>query len=327
MALKLPTIPFWIAHLVKQISLLCQQTFLLNPSIRASLQSSSSVQATSSVQASSFDQPDQSGQSDKANHVRYQQFNEAWLNDEQFKPWLEKWTVSTEKSKIIKAYCVPCNKMLGNHKTTLKDHSKSQNHIMLAPSYEAVVQQRQCLSDLVSGSVLLADAVTEYDMTLVCLLIHQNLPISSIESTVSTLRRLHPTNDRLKKTTLNNAAKVCNWSLGLGVGLKLSLYETLRKTFFSIVIDETADVKVQSQLAIMRYVREKEIGFNDSPRNDSVNCHHKMLLSFYPFGRVQCHNLMLLNFISRKKTGMTRRRQRPKSFITSMNVQPNHCFC
>lgn len=50
---------------------------------------------------------------------------------------------------------------------------------------------------------------------------------------------------------LYNAARICNWSLGFGVGLKLSLYEKLRKTFFSIVIDKTTDVKVQSQLAIM----------------------------------------------------------------------------
>ncbi|XP_045031539.1 uncharacterized protein LOC123473950 [Daphnia magna] len=234
--------------------------------------------------------------------------------------------------------------MIGNHKTTLKDHSKSKNPIMLAPSYEVVVKQRQCLADLVSGSVLLADAVTEYEMTLVCFLIHQNLPISSIESTVSTLRRFHPTDDRLKKLQLGRTKTTAIIKDGFGVGLKLSLYEKLRKTFFSIVIDKTTDVKVQSQLAIMvQYwdailcqlvvdvlefivcrdpsadglsksiltllekqqipkdwvvgfctdtcsviVREKEIGFNDSPRNDSVNCHHKMFLSFHPFGRVQC---------------------------------------
>lgn len=39
--------------------------------------------------------------------------------------------------------------------------------------------------------------------------------------------------------------------LGLGQFLKMELIKTLKKTFFTIVIDETTDITVKSQLAIM----------------------------------------------------------------------------
>jgi len=48
--------------------------------------------------------------------------------------------------------------------------------------------------------------------------------------------------------------RICFYSIGFGNGLKLALAATLRDTFFSIIIDETTDVQVKSQLSvIVRY--------------------------------------------------------------------------
>ena len=40
-------------------------------------------------------------------------------------------------------------------------------------------------------------------------------------------------------------------TLGLGRGFQIELIKTLQQTFFSIIIDETTDVKVKSQMAVV----------------------------------------------------------------------------
>ncbi|KZS16462.1 Cc8L18.2-like protein [Daphnia magna] len=88
-------------------------------------------------------------------------------------------------------------------------------------------------------------------MSLLAMIAEKQLPISLVDTLVPLLRKLHPKDERLKKVQLGRSKASTIISGGFGSGLKNTLVEKLKERWFSVIIDETTDVTVDSQLAVM----------------------------------------------------------------------------
>ncbi|XP_045028546.1 uncharacterized protein LOC116922159 [Daphnia magna] len=126
---------------------------------------------------------------------------------------------------------------------------KSTKHRGKLPQYDDIIMARQALLSYIGPAK--KEDISNYEMVVCSLIAERSLPISLVDNLIPTMRRLHPKDEILKQVKLGRTKATSIFKDGFGNGLKKMLVEKLRTTFFSIVIDETTDVTIESQLAVM----------------------------------------------------------------------------
>ena len=177
-----------------------------------------------------------------------QQFRSQWLEDPEFKNWL----VRPRPGGNV-CSCKVCNKSLSCRKTALQRHSQSAQHKKALSETAAGKRQGnlvQCLQRQAESTVY-----KETTEAQVCSFLAQhNLPLSLISDLMSLFKSIAPNNGKeveiLKQIHLS--ATRCTNIIRRGVGLYFQMEFTniLRKSYFSIIPDETTDVSTEKQLGI-----------------------------------------------------------------------------
>ncbi|KAI9562457.1 Transposon-derived Buster3 transposase-like protein [Daphnia sinensis] len=134
-------------------------------------------------------------------------FVDAWLQVPAFQLWLQK--AVDRRTGVFKAQCV-----------------------LRVQKNEEVMRQRRQLES--------------YFVSLLAIIAGKQLPISLIDTVVPLLRKVHPKDKRLKNVQLGRTKASTIIYDGFGSRLKKTLVEKLKEQWFSVIIDGTTDVTVDT---------------------------------------------------------------------------------
>jgi len=211
----------------------------------------------------------------KKNYMR--EFNHSWLENKQFKPWLEK-----IPNDPYNCFCSFCNSTLRCGLDALKRHSDTKKHISECQKRGLNVH----LDTNELSSLSFEDRKKIAEIKFAALIVEKNIPFQTAESILSFFQDLGKDPEILKSMTMNRnkAPKVINKVLYAREQERL--VEILQNNKFSIFIDETSDINNEKWMTfLVRYVEPQTLDVRtellELIRLDASDCTAKKLFSTF----------------------------------------------
>lgn len=171
---------------------------------------------------------------------KQKKFNVEWLKLPQFKNWL------LQGRDVTDAVCKVCNVTIKAGKSDLQKHALGKAHVRNIELQENSSKNQPGISSFVS----LNSQIKNTEAAICTFLVENNLPISTVEPLLDFIKLL-PDKSVTNKIQLAKQKATNVIRNGLRPFFQSDLLDKLKKTFFSVYIDETTDVSVKKQLAIM----------------------------------------------------------------------------
>ncbi|XP_017893309.1 uncharacterized protein LOC108632933 isoform X2 [Ceratina calcarata] len=178
-----------------------------------------------------------------AKKQRKQEFRDAWLQDDSFKPWLERC-----EDDPYKARCNFCNKKLGVGRCNLLKHKDSVQHAINTGRAQGEV------SELANYSVKKAEIRFSLDV------VEHNRSFHSYNHFVKMLKQAIPDSEIMKNVSLGRGKMTGIVKNVINKAIILKNMAAMKDKFFSILLDESTDVSNTRHLCILaRYVNKGKI--------------------------------------------------------------------
>lgn len=162
------------------------------------------------------------------------------MNLPEFQTWLTKGQTEEE------AFCKLCKVTIKAGKSELKKHSNGQKHKKKVEEFDNIQKSVPKIDNFVTLNTKVKNA----EAALCSYIVENDLPISSIEPLVDLIKNL-PEKNVIDKIAVAKQKATNVIRSGLRPFFNEQLVEKLRTNFYSIYIDETTDVSVSKQLAIV----------------------------------------------------------------------------
>ncbi|KAF9417162.1 hypothetical protein HW555_005673 [Spodoptera exigua] len=188
-------------------------------------------------------------------------FNENWLTNTTFKNWISK---REQECGTLTAYCKVCNCTVLNHKPALVKHMNTAKHVQNISSKSQTIPIQQMLKPKPEDELR-----KRAELKICAFLAHHNLSFSLIDDLIPFLKNTFTDSNTIKSISLGRTKATNTIKTVLGPILTQELIDKLKKTPFSIIMDETTDISVKKQcaLAVIYY--------------DEVDCVRTQFLDIY----------------------------------------------
>ncbi|KAF9424289.1 hypothetical protein HW555_000428 [Spodoptera exigua] len=188
-------------------------------------------------------------------------FNENWLTNTTFKNWISK---REQECGTITAYCKVCNCTVLNHKPALVKHMNTAKHVQNISSKSQTIPIQQMLKPKPEDELR-----KRAELKICAFLAHHNLSFSLMDDLIPFLKNTLTDSNTIKSISLGRTKATNTIKTVLGLILTQELIDKLKKTPFSIIMDETTDISVKKQcaLAVIYY--------------DEVDCVRTQFLDIY----------------------------------------------
>ncbi|KAF9406904.1 hypothetical protein HW555_012882 [Spodoptera exigua] len=188
-------------------------------------------------------------------------FNENWLTNTTFKNWISK---REQECGTITAYCKVCNCTVLNHKPALVKHMNTAKHVQNISSKSQTIPIQQMLKPKPEDELR-----KRAELKICAFLAHHNLSFSLMDDLIPFLKNTFTDSNTIKSISLGRTKATNTIKTVLGPILTQELIDKLKKTPFSIIMDETTDISVKKQcaLAVIYY--------------DEVDCVRTQFLDIY----------------------------------------------
>ncbi|KAL0881616.1 hypothetical protein ABMA27_001442 [Loxostege sticticalis] len=169
-------------------------------------------------------------------------FNEKWLMDSDFKNWISK---REQQAGSITAFCKICNCHILNHRPALVKHKNTTKH----------KQNTNAISKTTSIDEALKPKKEEElkkraELKLCAFLAENNLPLMLSDDLIPFLANTFPDSAIIKSVNLGRTKAGNIVKTVLGPILTDELVSKLKRTTYSIIMDETTDISVKKQCAL-----------------------------------------------------------------------------
>ncbi len=177
----------------------------------------------------------------KKSKVYKQKYNCQWEKDHVLKGW-----IAPVRNDPYKAFCKPCGKELIAGLSELKKHEKTKKHQEKA---SAVNNTRPITEMIVSDT--LTDKVHRAEIKMAAFVVEHNVSFQTMDHLSDLLTDIFPDSAIAEKFKSKHTKTRCIVKHVLAAQFRATLQETLKKTPFSIIIDETTDISSSKLLAIV----------------------------------------------------------------------------
>ncbi|KAL0833090.1 hypothetical protein ABMA28_001200 [Loxostege sticticalis] len=169
-------------------------------------------------------------------------FNEKWLTDITFKNWISK---REQECGMITAYCKVCDCTVLNHKPALVKHMNTSKHVQNISSKSHTTPIQQMMKPKPEDELK-----KRAELKICAFLAQHNLSFSLVDDLIPFLKNTFTDSDTIKSIELGRTKATNTIKTVLGPILTQELVEKLKKTPFSIIMDETTDISVKKQCAL-----------------------------------------------------------------------------
>ncbi|KAI9552177.1 hypothetical protein GHT06_022514 [Daphnia sinensis] len=185
-----------------------------------------------------------------------------------FKDWLQ--SRYNSRAKMNTAYCTVCNTYMQNWKQQLERHCKTPKHKAAFEENVLSSKQKKLMEGFTGQS--LDRKVVESEVRLCTLIGEQNLTFSFVDPLVPTV---HQNYCSITKKFFNCIINYFSIHPGVGSYLGQTLKERVKGKHLGVVIDETTDLSVQSQLGVVLQYFDIDEFCQSQELLDLTNCHDK----------------------------------------------------
>lgn len=174
-----------------------------------------------------------------------QKYKQKWEKEENFKGWLSKGRSEEE------ALCVVCNKniLIGSAgKTILLKHKESNMHLKHLKGKKG--QQTLSVSSF-KGSSGIDEAVKKADLHLAAFVSEHNLSFNIMEHLPNLIKTICPDSEIAKKIQCSRTKCSALIKNCIGKQNEMDIYDILKNTKFSLIVDESTDRGCTKHLAVI----------------------------------------------------------------------------
>lgn len=164
-------------------------------------------------------------------------FQSEWLKKTEFKGWL----VKMNNGGSDFAYCKLCNKKLMSHKPVLSRHMETNAH----KSAASAVKSTTSIAAALQNSVSKKTSVKRAELKIAGLLATNNLAFRLVDELIPVLKSSFQDPDVVKDINLHRTKATGLIKNVLGPSFSCELYDILKNTVFSIIIDETTNISTK----------------------------------------------------------------------------------
>ncbi|KAF9406804.1 hypothetical protein HW555_012943 [Spodoptera exigua] len=161
-------------------------------------------------------------------------FNENWLTNTTFKNWISK---REQECGTITAYCKVCNCTVLNHKPALVKHMNTAKHVQNISSKSQTIPIQQMLKPKPEDELR-----KRAELKICAFLAHHNLSFSLMDDLIPFLKNTFTDSNTIKSISLGRTKATNTIKTVLGPILTQELIDKLKKTPFSIIMDETTEI-------------------------------------------------------------------------------------
>ena len=180
-----------------------------------------------------------------------QKCNSSWEKESKLKTWL-----GPVRNNPYKAYCKVCKKELIAGHSELTKHQSSKKH----QDTEKAVKKTRSIAEMIVSDTLSEQTVKQAEIKMAAFVAEHNLPFAIMDHLSDLVTECFPDSAIAMKFKSKHTKTRCIVKNVLATRFKTQLIETLQKTNFSIIIDETTDIASKKQLAlVVRYFCGKEL--------------------------------------------------------------------
>lgn len=182
---------------------------------------------------------------------RKQKFNNKWLEDDNFKGWLE--AVADEP---FKCKCSACNKMLNCGKSDLlkhagrKMHKKNVNALKKSNKIDTFFKKKS------SDSAEKAKKVFEIKLSM--FFAEHNVALQVVDHIIPLLKEIAPDSDIIKSVELGRQKCTSIIKNVIAKAETDTLVKKLKVTKFSVMVDESTDIGLNKHMCVLVRFFDKE---------------------------------------------------------------------
>lgn len=169
-------------------------------------------------------------------------FNEKWLVDISFKNWISK---REQETGSFTAFCKICNCNILNHRPALVKHQNTTKHKQNVTAISKTTSIDEAFKPKKEEELK-----KRAEIKLCAFLAEHNLPLMLSDALVPFLANTFPDSAIIKSVNLGRTKATNIVKTVLGPILTEELVSKLKKTTFSIIMDETTDISVKKQCAL-----------------------------------------------------------------------------
>ncbi len=185
----------------------------------------------------------------KKQKVYKQKYNKKWEKDPQLKKWL-----SPVAKDPHKAFCKLCSKELSAGLSELKKHQNSKKH----QENDSAISTSRCITEMVVSDTI-TQKVKMAEIKMAAFVVEHHLPFQAMDHLSDLVTSIFPDSETAQLFHSKHTKTRAIVKHVLADDFRETLLNTLRKTLFSIIIDETTDVSSKKLLAlVVRYFCNKE---------------------------------------------------------------------
>ncbi|XP_026746353.1 uncharacterized protein LOC113507655 isoform X2 [Trichoplusia ni] len=169
-------------------------------------------------------------------------FNEKWLEDTAFKNWISK---REQQAGSVSAFCKICNCHILNHRPALVKHLNTIKHKQHATAISKTTSIQEVLRPKKEEELQ-----KRAELKLCAFLAEHNLPLMLSDHLIPFLATTFPDSPIIKSVKLGRTKAGNIVKTVLAPILTDELVSKLKRTTFSIIMDETTDISVKKQCAL-----------------------------------------------------------------------------
>lgn len=176
-------------------------------------------------------------------------FRDAWLQDDDFKDWL-----STQEDNPERCFCKVCGTNLRADITCIKKHKNNECH----KTKIARIENQPDIPSTSRGNI--DDEVTRAEIKLATFFAEHNIAVNCADHLIDLLKDIFSNPQVLQRIKLKRS-KTTHLINETGNIAHQELINTLKTSKFSIIIDETTDVRTSKTCAVLVRYFDKEKSF------------------------------------------------------------------
>lgn len=180
----------------------------------------------------------------------FKKFKNSWMNIEEFKAWLRH-----VDGNVYKAQCILCNKQIVSELSTIRKHLSSTTHQTKAKLI--TTSSTAMLEKYLQSSAQIPDA-HEAEIQLCGFLAEHNIAFKVMDHLCPLLSKIFIDSKIAKELGVRRTKAKAIVTNVIGATEKEKLCTILKKTKFSILVDESTDIAVTKTVCILvRYFAEE----------------------------------------------------------------------